>query len=137
MKTNLDSLFDTDPHHEKEGVWLKFSETIGFRIKPFKASNPQVKKAMSTHFKPYARMIENGTLEDRKEREVMAKVFVAASLVDWRGIIIDGQETPFDKELAIKMLTDKEALFEQLFSYAQDFKNFKIDQDELDALGNS
>lgn len=127
MKSNLDKLFKTDKKIEQEGVWFDVSDDVGFLVKPWKPSNPAMKSAMATHYKPYAKQIEFGTIEDVKAREIMVKVFVNACLVDWRGVEIDGQVTPFSKETAIKFLTELPELYETLLSYAKDFHNYKED----------
>jgi hypothetical protein len=138
MKTNLDKLFKTNPKSEKTGVWFDISDETGFLILPFRLTNPNVKSIMATYFKPYARQIELGTLDPEKEREISIKIFVHSCLKDWRGIEIDGKETPFSKEIAVKFLMELPELFTTLSEYASDFKNFK-DEDEGDVteLGNS
>lgn len=137
MKTNLDTFFKMDEEVEKTGVWFNISDTVGFLIKPFRPSNPNVKRAMASYFKPYARQIEMGTMDPRDEREVMAKVFVNSSLVDWKGVEIDGKLTPFSKDVAVQFLTGLEPLFETLMTHAQDFKNYKQEEEDREELGNS
>lgn len=140
MKSNLDKYFKADNEVVKTGVWMNISDDVGFLVKPFDRSNPSVKTAFAVHFKPHARQIELGTLDDKKELEIMVKLFVSACLVDWKGIEIDGKETPFSKEIAIKFLTGLPKLFHTLMDYAEDFKNFKeVDEDEgeIEEVGNS
>lgn len=132
MKTNLDGLFKTSESIETNGIWMTISDDIGFLVKRFGGYNsPKVKAATSKFYKPYARLIENGTLPIEKEKEIMTKIFVDASLIDWKGIEIDGVITPFSKEVAIKFLLELPELAESLISYASDTKNYKED------LGNS
>jgi len=128
MKTNLDKLFKTEKALETEGIWFDISETTGFRLKRFGgANNPKVKELMNRLYKPYARMIENGTFPLEKEMELTARIFVMSAMTDWRGVEIDGQEKPFSVEEAVKLLIQLPELYEALYSHATDFKNFKED----------
>jgi hypothetical protein len=132
MKTNLDTLFKTSDSMETSGIWMTISDDVGFLVKRFGGYNsPKVKAATAKYYKPYARLIENGTLAMEKEKEIMTKIFVESSLMDWKGVEIDGKLTPFSKEVAVEFLLSLPELAESLISYASDSKNYKED------LGNS
>lgn len=133
MKSNLDNLFKNSEGLEKDGIWFYLEgEEVGFRLKRFGGFNSTiVKKAMNKHLKPYAKQIELGLLSQEKETAVMTRVFVEASLVDWKGVEIDGQEVAFEKELAVKFLTGLPELTDTLSEHATDSKNYRED------LGNS
>jgi hypothetical protein len=132
MKTNLDTLFKTSDSMETTGIWMTVSEDVGFLVKRFGGYNtPKVKAATAKYYKPYARLIENGTIAPEKEKEIMTKIFVESSLMDWKGIEIDGKPAPFSKEVATEFLLSLPELAESLLSYASDSKNYKED------LGNS
>lgn len=134
MKTNLDTLFKTSEDLEKNGVWFDLSDKIGFLLRPFKASNPRVKAAMASYYKPYARAIEMGTLDQNKQMEINAKLFIDICLVDWKGIEIEGQISEYKdvkKEDAVKMFLGLPDLFDTLWRHANDFTNYRED------LGNS
>jgi hypothetical protein len=128
MKTNLDKLFKTNEDYEKNGVWFEISDTTGFLVKPLKPTNPNVKAAFANFYKPYARQIELGTLDDAKAQEIQVKMFVQACLVDWKGVEIDGKVREFDKTLAVEFFLNLPDLFETLWKHCQDFKNY---QDEV------
>ncbi len=130
MKTNLDKLFKTNDEYEKKGVWFELEDGVGFLIRPFKLSNPNIKSAMATLYKPYARQIHMGTLDDQKVVEINVKIFVQSCLVDWKGIVIDGKETPYDKDTAVKFFLELPDLFKMLWEHCQDYKNY------LDDVGN-
>ena len=128
MKTNLDSLFKNNKTFEKEGVWFMVSESSGFLIRRFGGVNStHIKKALAKHYKPYASQIQNDTLSDEKSREIMTRIFVESSLIDWKGIEIDGKDTPFDVEVAVKFLTNLPDLCDSLRDYASDSKNYRED----------
>lgn len=127
MKTNLDTLFKTSADLEKNGVWFDISDTTGFLLRPFRATNPRIKAAMAKYFKPYARQIENDSLDMDKQREININLFMDVCLVDWKGIEIDGAEVKLDRESGIKLFKSLPELFDTLWKHAQDFKNYKED----------
>lgn len=131
MKTNLDKFFKTSEALEKNGVWFEISDKIGFLLKPFKATNPKVKSAMATHYKPYAKQVEMGTLDLDKQQEIQIKIFIDVCLEDWRGVEIDGQEVECSPENAHKFFKALPELFDTLWRHANDFSNYRED------LGNS
>jgi hypothetical protein len=127
MKTNLDQFFKTNEDLEKNGRWFEITGDIGFLVRPFKATNPKVKAAMAAHFKPYARQIELGTLDDKKSFEINVRLFIESCLVDWRGVEIDGQAVPFAPDVALKFFEGLPDLFHTLWAHCNDFKNYRDD----------
>lgn len=135
MKTNLDKFFKLGDSHVENGVWFMIDDSTGFLVKPFNQTNQATKAAMAKHYKPFARQIEMGTLSESKEREILAKVFVGSCLVDWKGIVIDGEEKEFSKEIAASLLSNRPELFQTLMNYASDMKNYR--EEEAAEVGNS
>jgi hypothetical protein len=132
MQTNLDSIFKNDDQMEKDGIWFKISDTTKFKIRRFGGANEfKMRQVASKYYKPYARAIEQGTLDVETTRLINVKTFVHACLVDWEGVVIDGKEAPFNEEAAIKFFMHLPVIFDILFEYAQDSKNYRAD------LGNS
>lgn len=139
MKTNLDGIFKTNHNYEIGGVEFvvrqadekKGIKELSFRVRHFNAGNPKMKAAMASYYKPYARQIEMGTLDQRKSDEISIRIFVDACLVDWKGVEVDGQEVPCSKDVAVNLFMELPALFDSLMKYASDFNNYKED------LGNS
>lgn len=130
--SNLDSLFKNNEEFEKEGIWFSVSDTAAFRVRRFGGYNShKVKAAMARHYKPYARMIELGTLGDEKERDIMLRVFIESSIVGWRGIQIDGKDEEFSIDAAFKLLKNLPDLADSILAYASESKNYR------EELGNS
>lgn len=131
MKTNLDQMFKTDSNLELEGVVFRINDAISFRVRAFTGSNPRIKAAQAAHFKPYARQMELGTLDQKKTDELAMKTFIDVCLVSWEGIEFDGQPVECTKENALELFKRLPKMFETLWSHANDFNNFRED------LGNS
>lgn len=132
MKSNLDKFFKNSEELESKGIWMEISEDVAFLVKRFGGFNEtSVKAALAKHYKPYARQVENKTLDPKKEKEIMLTVFSKACLVDWKGVEIDGAKTPFSQEAAVPFLLALPELAEALIAHASDSKNYRED------LGNS
>lgn len=132
MKTNLDKFFKTDKELEANGIWFDLvPEKVGFLLRPFKASNPRVKAAIASHYKPYARQVEMGTLDQEKHIEIQVKLFIDVCLVDWRGIEVDGKPMAYSAKDAFDFFKALPDLFDTLWKHANDFNNYRED------LGNS
>lgn len=140
MKTNLDKFYKTNPTYEKEGVNFVLVEEdkaneveeISMVVRRFNSSNPRVKAAMAAYYKPYARMIELGTLPQEKSDEITIRLFIDVCLVSWKGIRDEsGKEIEFNKENAFSLLKSLPDMFESIWKYANNFENFK------EEVGNS
>lgn len=128
MSSNLDKFFKTNKMLETDGIWFDVSNETGFKMKRFGGYNsPAVKALMNKYYKPYAKMIENDSLPKDKQDEIMAKVFVESSMIDWKGVEVEGKEIPFTVEAAVKLLVGLPELNDTLFKYASDFNNFRED----------
>lgn len=128
MKTNLDKSFKADSTMEKEGIWFEISEDVRFRISRFGGSNSTaVKKAMAKYYKPYAKAIEKDLLSEEKQKKILAKSFVDACVVDWEGVEIDGEPTPFSKEKAVEFFCALPDLLDTLVEYASNQEHYKED----------
>lgn len=127
MKTNLDKFFKTSNKLENEGVDFAIDETTSFRVRRFNSSNPRVKAAMASYYKPFARQIEMGTLPIEKSNEISVKLFIDCCLVSWEGIEEDGKPIECNKENALKLFKELPDLFETLWKHANSFESYKED----------
>ena len=131
MKTNLDKHFKVDEKYAKEGVEFAIDDKTHFRLRYFNAANPRVKAAMAAHYKPYARQIDLGTLDQETQLKIRIKLFIDISLVSWKGIEDDGKELECNPENALALFTHLPTMFGSLWDYANDHTNYKED------VGNS
>lgn len=131
MKTNLDKFFKTNDDLAKNGVDFALDEKTSFRLRHFNATNPRVKAAVAAHYKPYARQIDLGTLDQDTQNSIQIKLFIDISLVGWQGVEIDDKEVECTPENAFKLFKALPTLFDTLWKYANDHTNYKED------LGNS
>lgn len=131
MQTNLDKLFKTSKTLENEGVDFAIDDKISFKLRHFSATNPRVKAAMAAYYKPYARQVEMGTLDEKKSQEINILLFIDVCLVSWNGVELDGKEAECNKANATALFKELPQLFDTLWKHCNDFQNYRED------LGNS
>lgn len=141
MKTNLDAMFKTERDLEANGIWMEVYEDTAFLVKRMGGQNDAFNKLYNKKIKPYARRIKNDTMDPKLEGKIYIETFVDACLTDWRGVVIDGKDADFDKEVAKKLLLDPSysSLTSALIAHATDISNYQniVDEDADEALGNS
>lgn len=131
MKTNLDAMWKASEEHETEGIWLEVSKDTAFRVKRFGGRNDvAIAKKIAELQKPYASQIRMGTLDLYTQKKINVVVFVETSVVDWRGVQVDGEEIPFSKEKCVELFLELPDLFNSILSYAENKDNY------LEELGN-
>lgn len=132
MKTNLDAMFKTNEELETKGIKLQFGEDIFFTVKRFGGKNsPAIAKKLAEYYKPHARAIELGYFPKDKEEEILMKIFIESSMIDWEGVVIEDKEADFNTENAIKLFKALPDLFVQVQNEAEKIDNFR------EELGNS
>lgn len=131
MKTNLDSIYKTNPILEEQGVDMEI-HGVTFRVRRFHAGNTRVKAAMAKYHKPYARQIEMGTLDQKVGTEITIKLFIDVCLVSWSGLKDEnGVDIEMNKENAISLFKSLPEVFDALWKHANDFESYK------EVVGNS
>jgi len=137
MKTNLDGFTVTDEKLEAEGIEFEYGPVI-FTLRRFGGRNPKLKASYAKHFKPNARAIEMKTIEESKLEDITIRAFIDSCLVKWEGLKgEDGNEIPCTPETAYKLFKERLELFNTLFDYARDHKNFLKDEFfQAESMGN-
>lgn len=125
MKSNLDSSFKQDANLEKNGVWFELNNGIKFLVRRFGGSNAEVKKAMVKYYKPVAKLIEKGLLDSEREKEILARAFIHACIIDWEGVEIEGEIAPFSVDVAEKLFSSLPELLDTLMEYSQESENYR------------
>ena len=136
MKTNLDNFVLTDSKLEADGIDFAVGK-VNFRLRRFGGRNPKLKSANLKYFKPHARAIELGTIDDDFAEDISIKAFVEACLVSWEGLLdSEGNEIACTPENAFGFFKERMSLFNILMEYARDHKNFLKEEFFAESAGN-
>ena len=103
-----------------------------FKVRRFTPTNPRVKAAFAKYYKPYARLIEMGTMPVEKVEEININMFLDVCLVTWEGIEDENKKPiPYSREVAFDIFKAAPDLFETLWKFANNYENYRAE------VGNS
>lgn len=132
--TDLYEMFGTDDHFEQKGIWYAFSENTKFLLARAGGSNVRFTKVLEARTRPYRRQIENESIDLDTANKLLIEAFAEAVLLDWQGVADKkGDELPYSKENAIKLLTDLPDLFAELRAESTRLSNYRAAEIEEDA----
>ncbi|QZA70458.1 tail assembly chaperone [Erwinia phage AH03] len=131
--------FGTNAELESKGIELEYGlnddgSVIKFTIARSAKSNKKYQKAMETTFKPYRRQMQLNTMPEETASRLMLEVFVTTILKGWENVQDEaGNDLAFNKDNAMKLLTDLPELFDDLQEKAGNVANFRDETLEEDA----
>lgn len=139
MTSSLYRNYATDSVKETTGVEIKFDanddNTIPtFIVSRMGESNKEYTKALERATTPYKRQIQMKTMTADLSKSLFLDVFVTTVLRGWSNIQNEnGDVIPYNKDNAIKLLTDLPDLYSELLTQAGDAALFRKDSLEQDA----
>lgn len=136
---NLYDLFETDVNAGEDGKWYEPIPGVAFKLRRY-TSNASLnsRRRLLTALQGRMKGMKAGdelpaSLDTEMQIEQMAEAIVA----DWKGVTDrDGNELPFTRENARKVLTDLPDLRTLLSEYAGNIENYRVENLE-EAAGNS
>jgi len=113
-------MYETDAALETEGIWMDVGGGAKFKVRRFGGKNSaKISKLTALYHKPYARLIQLGTLPEEKQSEIYARIFVESCVVDWSGVKNDkGEDIPFSIETAVEVLAGLPEVHDALMASA-------------------
>jgi hypothetical protein len=143
-------LFGTKPDLEVAGIVIKYGDEAWFKIARSGGGNKRYLTQMTERLKPYRRQIQTETMDEKLADRIVMEVFVDTVLLDWgsyaperdaagEAVIQpwiegpDGAHLPFNRENALKVLTDLPELFRELRAESERLANFVAVTKEEDA----
>jgi len=131
---SLYDLYGTDQKKERDaGVEVEFPEGVRMWIRRAGGSNTRFERALDAVMKPYRRQIQQNLLEEGKARELEARVYARAVIIDWEGVTDEkGNVLDCTEENIVKLFTDLPDLFTEIKQQAQELANFRLEQREAD-----
>ena len=129
----LYSQFKTSSQKELDGIAIEFPEAQNedgsiptFVISRMGRSNKAYAKALEAETRPFRRQVELGTMKNEVAEEIFLRVFVGNVLKGWQHVEDqNGEPLAFNKENAIKLLTDLPDVYDRLQEEAKIAANFR------------
>ena len=125
--------FATNTDKEIEGIEVQMTEAENedgsiptFVVSRMGKSNKRYSKALEAATRPYRRQIELGTMNNDTAETLFLGVFVDTVLKGWENVKdANGNELPFNKQNAVKLLTDLPDVYDRLQEEAKLSANFR------------
>ncbi len=115
--------FKTDEQAEVEGVWVPLSATA--RVKLARVGNPRyqscLKRLSLPYIKPGMRMSD---IPEETYQAITKEAVAEAILVDWDGVIREGEVVAYSKEMALSALQMKD-FFELVLAAANSMETYR------------
>lgn len=114
-----------DKKAETEGMWFDFA---GSQFKISSTSDAAYQKYVTKLQLPHRRKIAQGKLEPDVGQELLAKALAGHILRDWKDVYnSEGEEVPFDVEIAQVAIMANEDLRDFILETASDIANFRTE----------
>lgn len=128
----------TNADAEVHGAWFDFGTNEDGSLQRFKlarmaTSNVKYAAAIRKITTKYKKALELNTLSDELAEKVFREAFVDTVLVGWEGISDEkGKTLPFNRDNALKLLTDLPDVYSALQEFAKAAANYRaasLDED--------
>lgn len=120
-----------DESMSEEGVWIEFYDDAQLKIAQFQNSKYQA--FINLKFKQHKRILD---MEDEKADAMAEKISLEAAarflLLDWKGIVIDGEEKPYSYKLGMEIMEKVPVLKQEVNDQSRKLFNFQKQMDEKD-----
>lgn len=123
--------FDADNPKIDEGIWKEFR---GSKFLIAHLTNMKFQRALAKHQQPYRKKLENGTLDPKVQRNVLAKAMAEGILLDWKDVVNKEKvATPYTPEAALVALVKSSDLRDFVTEVAANLSLFV--EEETEELG--
>lgn len=126
----------TDTQKEIDGVWRPYKDDSQLLIA--RIGNQKYRSLLRRKVKTNKAVLDNeDDLADKVSDKVFGEVLAETILLDWKGVVIGGVDTPYTVALGKQILTDpsNRDFREAVKNFAEDAEAYRIKIEE-EAVGN-
>lgn len=118
--------YQTEEGLEKGGITLDLGEVGKFKLARAGGANSQFQKRMMVLTKPHRKSISAGIIDPKLADQLLAQAFAETVVLGWEGVTgPDGEPLAYNKENAVKLLTDLPDLFKDIRETSEDATLFR------------
>jgi len=123
-----------DPKLEEEGVWQDIDLETSILVARW--MNPVHEAYVRKHAKPLQQAIRMDALSSKAEKEMRIDSIANCILLDWKGMKANGEDQPYSKEEAIRVLSNPELswFLDMVEAYSRDLSVFKIEEEAAEVV---
>lgn len=124
VATKLDlGTLRSDQNAERDGVWREFAPGVEFRIA--RSGTNEDTKVLRELYGPYEVLLRGGDMDPAIDAKLNAQRIAKSILKDWKGVVVDGVETPFSREAAKDLMLGIYDLREWVMQQASNPTNYR------------
>lgn len=109
-----------DKKAEVDGVWMDY---LGVSICVARQNNPKFLESLKNHAKVHGRRPFH-KLPTKKRNDVIRKAIADSIVVDWEGLVVNGEEFPYTPENALNLLTNDDECMNAIVNFSMDLSNY-------------
>lgn len=118
----------TNKELETKGTWVEWPLIEGVSVKLARLSS----KPVQDHFRKLVMKNKKATRNETAMKKVMIQLFADKVILDWTGILADGEPFPFNPENAVKLLSDADDFYNWVEQECQSIINFMEDDVDME-----
>lgn len=127
MKNSLD-VFKTSRKAEQQGVWIPVNDA-GFEVRVARIGNPDYLAFIRERTQTAKSMkLLAAARGDKVYEDVVKEAVSKHILLDWKHLLVDGQEVPYTNEKALEFFNSHPEFYNLVMSLASDIENFRNDE---------
>lgn len=139
MSKTLYDLYETDPKMEKEGIGLRFGETV-FYVRRAGGANTLFDTVYEEKTRTLTNRLQLQAMTDEQSSRLLREVYAEAVMIGWENVTDRaGNPLEFTKENFVQVMNDLPTLWRAIRTEAANHENFLKAQirQEGQAVGNS
>ena len=131
FKTNFDETFGVNRDYAEHGKWFKLNDEVELKIRYNLSKNvAKVRRRLEQGFK--------GELSDDATLKLGIRTIAQGIVVDWRGVVIDGQPVEkYDWKIMEQLLEEYPKLITVITDISSDNRDFNVVEEPEDLEKNS
>lgn len=134
MKNSIYTLAKTDADSEENGKWFDdiFEEGSGISLKLRRMNSQFYGKVLNSIMQENRKLMVKGKFPKDVDARLLIESLAEGIIVDWKGILVEdgGEEIPYTKDAAIKLMTDIPDLKNIVRNLSQSMAAFRAETKE-------
>lgn len=116
--------YRTDSEAERDGQWIEWAESTQLKIA--RLGNQAYQNRFQALLKPHRHLRDRGLLPEDVQVEILNKCLAECILVDWKGVVYEGEELPYSVDNALKLLEEFRDFREDVITVAGEQATFRV-----------
>lgn len=134
MKNSIYTIAKTDADSEENGKWFDdiFEEGSGISLKLRRMTSQAYIKVLNRLMQENRKLMVKGKFPKDVDMRLLVESMAEGIIVDWKGIVVEegGEEIPYSKDAAIKLMTELPDLKSTVRNLAQSMAAFRAETKE-------